>query len=233
VLAAMLAVKFLVIDTLLFRVFTGARPAPVVVNFQTFTALVVVAAMVLVAWLTARRAPVGGDTDESASLRPARPLAVTVGFLAVLVVLWGGTLEIDRAFERMAAAGTALFRDPGRAKQVAFSIFWSVFAVCSVVAGFRFRRAGLRYFGLALFAVTLLKVVLLDMSQVQTGYRVLSFLGLGLLLMGTSVLYGKLSPLILGAGGPPEEPPGTGMPPGDGGGAGARPGMMPATVIER
>ena len=65
------------------------------------------------------------------------------------------------------------------------------------LSGFRFRTAGLRYFGLGLFAVTLLKVVLLDMSQVQTGYRVLSFLGLGLLLMGTSVLYGKLSPMLL------------------------------------
>ena len=47
---------------------------------------------------------------------------------------------------------------------------------------------------------TLLKVVLFDMSDVQTGYRVLSFLGLGLLLMGTSVLYGKLSPVLLGRG---------------------------------
>jgi uncharacterized membrane protein len=116
----------------------------------------------------------------------------------VLVVLWGGTLEIDRAFERLIAArSTGVFRDPRLAKQVAFSIFWSVFAVSAVVAGFRFRTAGLRYFGLGLFAVTLLKVVLLDMSQVQTGYRVLSFLGLGLLLMGTSVLYGKLSPVLL------------------------------------
>ena len=80
---------------------------------------------------------------------------------------------------------------------MAFSIFWSVFALSCVLSGFRFRTAGLRYFGLGLFAVTLLKVVLLDMSQVQTGYRVLSFLGLGLLLMGTSVLYGKLSPMLL------------------------------------
>ena len=57
--------------------------------------------------------------------------------------------------------------------------------------------AGAAFVGLGLFAVTLLKVVLFDMSDVQTGYRVLSFLGLGLLLMGTSVLYGKLSPVLL------------------------------------
>jgi uncharacterized membrane protein len=127
----------------------------------------------------------------------ARRIFAVAGFFAVLVVLWAGTLEIDRWFEQLIAAGSTAFSDPARAKQVAFSIFWSLFAVSAVVAGFRFRTAGLRYFGLGLFAVTVLKVVLLDMSQVQTGYRVLSFLGLGLLLMGTSVLYGKLSPVLL------------------------------------
>src|SRR5207244_12635865 len=89
------------------------------------------------------------------------------------------------------------YTDQRLAKQDAFSVCTSLFSASAVVAGFRFRTAGLRYFGLGLFAVTLLKVVLLDMSQVQTGYRVLSFLGLGLLLMGTSVLYGKLSPALL------------------------------------
>jgi uncharacterized membrane protein len=35
------------------------------------------------------------------------------------------------------------------------------------------------------------------MNQVQAGYRILSFIGLGALLMGTSVLYGKLGPRLL------------------------------------
>jgi uncharacterized membrane protein len=147
--------------------------------------------MVLVGYLMTR-----GPSDGASSSR-GRGVFAVAGFLAILVVLWGGTLEMDRLFERMIAAGSTTFTDPRLAKQVAFSIFWSVFAVSAVLAGFRFRTQGLRYFGLGLFAVTLLKVVLLDMSQVQTGYRVLSFLGLGLLLMGTSVLYGKLSPVLL------------------------------------
>jgi len=67
-----------------------------------------------------------------------------------------------------------------------------------VAGGFRFRAPALRYFGLALFAVTLLKVVLVDMEQVSAGYRFLSFLGLGGLLMGTSVLYGKIGASLHG-----------------------------------
>ena len=40
-------------------------------------------------------------------------------------------------------------------------------------------------------------VVTVNLGQVSTGYRILSFLGLGLLMLGTSVLYGKLSPKLL------------------------------------
>ena len=181
-LSILVAAKFLLIDTLGARLLAGVTPSHVLVNIQTLTAAVVVAGMVAAAWL--------------AGPRPRRAGGIA-GFLAVLVVLWAGTLEIDRFFERLAAVGSAAFADPGLAKQVALSIFWSTFAIGAVVAGFRFAAPGLRYFGLGLFAFTLLKVVLIDTSQVQTGHRVLSFLGLGLLLLGTSVLYGKLSPMLL------------------------------------
>lgn len=121
------------------------------------------------------------------------------GFTAVLVLLWTVTMEIDRYFEFIAALLVApAAADAARAKQVTISIFWSVYAVACVALGFRFRVAGLRYFGLGLFAATAVKVMIVDLSEVQTGYRILSFLGLGLLLLGTSVLYGKLGPVLLG-----------------------------------
>lgn len=121
------------------------------------------------------------------------------GFTAVLVLLWTVTMEIDRYFEFIAALLVApAAADATRAKQVTISIFWSVYAVACVAFGFRFRVARLRYFGLGLFAATAVKVMIVDLSQVQTGYRILSFLGLGLLLLGTSVLYGKLGPVLLG-----------------------------------
>jgi uncharacterized membrane protein len=115
--------------------------------------------------------------------------------LCVLLGLWIGTLEIDRAFSTDLAASLA---DPHRAMLVAISIFWSLYAIASVAAGFSLRTAWLRYFGLALFGVTLLKVGVFDLAQVKYGYRILSSIGLGLLLLGTSVLYGKLSPILLG-----------------------------------
>ena len=191
ILALLVAAKFLVVDTLLFRLMGRPALAAPVANLQLLTAMFVVGGLILVAYLMTRGP---GEARDGSGRRQVLAVA---GFLAVLVVLWGGTLEIDRAFERLIAFGTTTLTDPRLAKQVAFSIYWSLFAVACVVAGFKFRVKGLRYFGLGLFAFTLLKVFLIDLGQVQRGYRVLSFLGLGLLLLGTSVLYGRLTPLLL------------------------------------
>ncbi len=172
---ALVAVKFLALDTLFFRIDRGVADVVVLLNWQLAAAGAIVAAMILL-----RR--------KSAS--PERALDL----LAVLIGLWVGTLEIDRLFTH--TLGQAL-TDPRLAKLIAISIFWSLYAVGLIVLGFRFRFAGLRYFGLGLFALTLAKVALFDLSRVEHGYRILSTLGLGLLLLGTSVLYGKLSPRLL------------------------------------
>jgi uncharacterized membrane protein len=167
VMMVLLGAKFVVFDMLLFRVFSGTSGAEPLANVQTLAMLFVLGGLVG-AYLIA----------GTQRLRSA------IGFLGMLTLLVTGTLDIDRAFR-------------GTARHVAVSIFWSAFAIGTVVAGFRFRIAGLRYFGLALFALTLMKVVAVDMAEAATGYRVLSFMGLGLLLLGTSVLYGKLSPKLL------------------------------------
>jgi uncharacterized membrane protein len=180
----MLAVKFMVADALFWRITDSVTLAPVIANMQMLTAAVSIAAMIL---LVAMRLP--GDAESS------RPMRVRAGFLAWLLALLAMSLEIDRFFEGPRAG--SWLTDAHLAKQVAFSIVWSIFAVMSVAAGFRIRLASPRYFGLALLAITLLKVVIVDLGQVSTGYRILSFLGLGLLMLGTSVLYGKLSPRLL------------------------------------
>ena len=115
--------------------------------------------------------------------------------MAVSVLLWVTSLEIDRAFEHV--MGSGVLTDPRRARQVALSVYWALFAAGSVAVGFKTRFAALRYFGLGLLAITLLKVVIVDLRQVSTGYRIFSFIGVGLLMLGTSVVYGKLSPRLL------------------------------------
>jgi uncharacterized membrane protein len=182
VLLVLSTIKYLTIDTLLFRfVFIGNSPADLpFANPQVLEAVLLAAALGFVC---------------AKHNRPSR-IPLVVGFFMMMTMLWCGSLEVDRIFQNSLGAGT--FADPELARQVAISIFWSIFAVAAVFIGFRFHAAAMRYFGLALFAVTLLKVVFVDMGQVSAGYRFLSFLGLGGLLMGTSVIYGKAGKAMLG-----------------------------------
>jgi len=109
-----------------------------------------------------------------------------------LIGLWLGSLEIDRFF-----AVDTFGQDATMARQTGFSIWWGLYALTLIAIGFARRVAACRYAGLALLAVTLAKVLTLDMAEVRYVYRVLSFIGVGLLLVVTSVGYAKLSPRLL------------------------------------
>ena len=62
-----------------------------------------------------------------------------------------------------------------------------------------------RYAGLALLTITVAKVLTVDMAEVRYVYRVLSLLGVGLLLVATSIGYAKLAPRLLASSSPSEE----------------------------
>ena len=69
------------------------------------------------------------------------------------------------------------------------SALWAVYAGVSLTLGFAWSKAALRYAALALLGLTVAKVFLVDLSKVQTLWRVFSFLVLGLVLLAVSVLY--------------------------------------------
>jgi uncharacterized membrane protein len=177
-----MAIKYLTADTAQAALFSAA-PSGVFFPLQALTASIVLGGLATVCFIAA----------ESAAVK-TRKIA---GFLIVLVLLWTGAIAIDSVFDKLTISGSMARVDAHLAQQVARSIYGAVFAVLCVVAGFRLRAAAIRYFGLVLFALTLVKVVFVDLANAGEGYRVLSFLGVGLLLLGTSVLYGKLSPKLL------------------------------------
>ncbi len=73
--------------------------------------------------------------------------------------------------------------------QMAVTITWGVFAVGALVGGFRLRNRVLRLAALGLLGVAGLKLVLFDMSSVEQVYRILTFVAMGLLMIGASYLY--------------------------------------------
>lgn len=67
--------------------------------------------------------------------------------------------------------------------QMALSVLWSVYAAVLMAVGFIKRTAAVRWTALALFALTVVKVMIVDLSVLRQIYRIIAFLVLGLLLL--------------------------------------------------
>lgn len=77
------------------------------------------------------------------------------------------------------------------AQQLGLSILWTSYATALILTGMARRVAILRWQALTLFAVVVAKVFFFDLSTLSRFYRILSFLVLGVLLLGVSFLYQK------------------------------------------
>jgi hypothetical protein len=69
------------------------------------------------------------------------------------------------------------------------TVAWGAEALVLLGAGFVFRERPLRLEGLAMFMVCVLKLFLWDLRNLDTPYRILSFIVLGLILLGVSWIY--------------------------------------------
>jgi len=66
---------------------------------------------------------------------------------------------------------------------------WGGEALVLLAAGFALRERPLRLQGLVLFLICVLKLFLYDLRNLDTPYRILSFIALGLILLGVSWIY--------------------------------------------
>jgi uncharacterized membrane protein len=80
--------------------------------------------------------------------------------------------------------------------QMAFSVTWSVYAVALLIVGLWRRVRWLRVTALCVFLFTAVKVVFVDMAQIQEIYRIISFLVLGFLMIEAAYLYHRLEKRI-------------------------------------
>jgi uncharacterized membrane protein len=76
-------------------------------------------------------------------------------------------------------------------KSLAVSAFLMLYGAALLAVGFWKRSAFIRWQALVLLVFTIAKTFLYDMRNLSQGYRVVSFLGLGALLMAISFVYQK------------------------------------------
>jgi uncharacterized membrane protein len=78
------------------------------------------------------------------------------------------------------------------AEQYTYSAVWLVFGVTLLVAGMLLRSQAVRLASAAVVILTVFKVFLIDMSDLTGIYQSLSFIGLGIVLLGVGWLYQRL-----------------------------------------
>jgi uncharacterized membrane protein len=81
--------------------------------------------------------------------------------------------------------------------QMVLSVFWALVGVGTLVLGLRRDLAVLRLAALALLGVTIAKVFLFDLATLTSIYRVVPFIGLGLLLLAGAFVWQRLRPRAL------------------------------------
>ena len=86
-----------------------------------------------------------------------------------------------------------ILRKPDDWADTAVTIFWAVCAFVLILFGMKKRIAARRYFGLVLFGLTTLKVLLVDSSELGGLERIIAFIGTGILLLALSFAYQKAS----------------------------------------
>jgi uncharacterized membrane protein len=142
----------------------------VLANARALTGLAIVAAFYLAAWV----APRSRRRDQERAALLVGASLVTLAVLSTEIVsFW--TLR-----------GTAA---DDVARQMMLSASWVMYAALLVLVGMRTKYAPIRYFAMALFGVSLLKIFLIDVATVGGIYRVIGFLVVGVVLVLVSFLY--------------------------------------------
>ena len=133
--------------------------------------------------------------------RTSSPTAQLVGRVlsgaAGLILLYVLSVNWTRYQDGLQAAAGAAGRSNAVAAlrwrtQVGLSVLWALYAGAALGWGFLRANPAVRYVALGLLGLTVFKVFAVDLAEVKTAYRILSFLVLGVVLLLVSLTYQKL-----------------------------------------
>ena len=142
-----------------------------------------------------------GERHVSENERPMIGLAlILLNFLALIALTWEASDYFDRQLIAPQQGGVSGidYLQLRLARDFSYSAIWLVYGSALMATGFWKRSAFVRWQALVLMALTIVKVFLYDVSALDRGYRILSFVILGAVLLAVSFIYQrdwlKLSP---------------------------------------
>jgi uncharacterized membrane protein len=179
VLGMLVSARWLVLDNLvpILETWKSGGTLPAVTNLPALCGALLAGAIIA----GIRMLPRGADAPASRRRRQ-------------LLIVWAGAVVFALLnFEtiRFIDSTGAVLGERAIVKQVALSVLWALCGFAGVVYGFRRHVAALRWAALVLLAITLAKILVIDMAEVKAIWRILSFVAVGLLLLCVSFVYHK------------------------------------------
>ena len=117
---------------------------------------------------------------------------VALNVLALIALTWEASDYFDRQWMAHydARPGYVNYYAQLRiARDFSYSAIWLAYGAALMAIGFWKRSAFVRWQSLVLIAVTIVKVFVYDVSALEKGYRILSFIALGAVLLAISFIY--------------------------------------------
>jgi uncharacterized membrane protein len=160
-------------------VFTAPTPVRFLLN-ERFLTLAICATC----WLAAFFFALQSDCELGvAETQLFYVLEITANFCFLLAL----SMDVWDLFGRMPSLGI----DREHAQQLALSVLWIGYALALLIVGMIRKSASVRWQGLALLWVAIMKVFFFDLSFLTRFYRIISFFVLGLVLLLVSFFYQK------------------------------------------
>jgi uncharacterized membrane protein len=170
--------------------FSGSYPVhdAVLVNWLAWSYLVPAAAAMLASiWLAKLELPRIRTAASSRSVQSVAWCGSVCGLCAAVLFFAWLNLVILNAFGTRPSFRWLSERMPAR--DLSMSLAWALYALALLVLGVNRRIGGLRWISLGMFVLTIAKVFLFDLGNLQGLYRVASLLGLAITLLLVSLLY--------------------------------------------
>ncbi|MBL9178377.1 MAG: DUF2339 domain-containing protein [Verrucomicrobiaceae bacterium] len=115
-----------------------------------------------------------------------RGLFCSLGGILLFLLL---NIEIADAFTPAGERSITFDFSGNLARDMTYTISWALFALTLLVLGIWKRNAPTRYAGIGLLAVTLLKLFLHDLANIDSGYRIGALIGVAIIALAASFLY--------------------------------------------
>src|SRR5579864_3854254 len=158
-------------------------------NMRMATYSVAVAVLGAVAWYAARRTDDAGRAVAAVALVALNLLALIALSHEVADYYARQMTAVRPAYGRWTPANGNEWRRIEIARDFTYSALWMAYGAMLMVVGFVRRSAFVRWQSLLLIAATTVKVFVYDVSQLDRGYRIVSFIVLGALLLAISFVY--------------------------------------------